>query len=496
MLKRAAGVLLNISSLPSQFGIGGFGKEIELMCEFLKRGGFTYWQILPITTIGMGNSPYSSESAFAINSLYIDPYKLLEDGLVTKHDVDNAKYKGEPWQVDYDNVKKLKGNLLKIAFNNAKDINLDKFIKKSPWVKAYAEFKTLKELNNEKAWYEWDIKLKDREEDCISRIIKNNKNTYMYYVFEQYICQKQWNEARVLCKKYGIKIIGDMPMYVSLDSSDVWGDRKQFLLNKKGSPKKVAGVPPDYFSEDGQLWGNPLYDYNYMREDGFKWWMSRVDQMMNVYDILRIDHFRAFSQYWAVDANAKTAKEGKWCKGAGMDLFNLIYTKYSKDRFIAEDLGIIDNKVRKLLKETGLPCMRVFQFGFDSDESIHLPKNYTENTVGYTATHDNNTTLGWLYELDDNTRRKVLHLIDCDYSVWGIGSYENVSVKKCIKNVLDSKCFLAIIPFQDLCGFGSDCRMNTPGVAEDNWKYRIIKEQMDLCPMDEYYKMLKETNRL
>ena len=224
--------------------------------------------------------------------------------------------------------------------------------------------------------------------------------------------------------------------------------------------------------------------------------MSRVDQMMNVYDILRIDHFRAFSQYWAVDANAKTAKEGKWCKGAGMDLFNLIYTKYSKDRFIAEDLGIIDNKVRKLLKETGLPCMRVFQFGFDSDESIHLPKNYTENTVGYTATHDNNTTLGWLYELDDNTRRKVLHLIDCDYSVWGIGSYENVSVKKCIKNVLDSKCFLAIIPFQDLCGFGSDCRMNTPGVAEDNWKYRIIKEQMDLCPMDEYYKMLKETNRL
>lgn len=498
MLNRGAGLLLNVSSLPNYFGIGGFGEEINTLCEYLKKGGFTYWQILPLVSIGLGNSPYMSESSFSINPLYVDPISLLNEGLVSQADVDSAKFNCETYVVDYDVVKEKKHLLLVSAYNNFKN-NIDKlkpFIRKNAWVKEYAEFMMLKELNNFKPWYEWDNSIKYYDKNTVKKIVLDNIDIYNFYIFEQYILDSQWKNVKKICKDNKIQIIGDMPIYVSLDSVDVWANRDEFLLDKNGKPKKVAGVPPDYFSEDGQLWGNPLYNYSFMRKNNFTWWMNRFDRMLSLYDILRIDHFRAFSQYWAVDAKETTAKNGKWCKGVGKELFNEVYKKYSNDRFIAEDLGIIDDKVRKLIKDVNLPGMRVFQFGFDSDTSIHLPANYTENVVAYTATHDNNTTLGWLYELDDNTRRKVLNLIDCDYSVWGRGSYDNESVKKCIKYVFNSKAIIAVAPFQDLCGFGSDCRMNTPGVAENNWKYRTTSDQMRDCLWSTYYEINKETKRI
>ena len=498
MLKRASGVLLNISSLPSEFGIGGFGEEISRGCQFLLECGFKYWQVLPLTTIGMGNSPYSGNSAFALNSLYVDPDRLLNDGFVTEEERNEAVYDGTPYVVDYDAVRFLKTRLLHRAYDRKKDeINKDlvKYAKDNTWVNDYALYKTLKDKFENKSWLDWPKAYKFRENINEKEFIKENKEEYFYYVFEQYVLSFQWNESRKTCKKNDIKIIGDMPMYVSLDSADVWANRGNYQLKVDGTPKKVAGVPPDYFSEDGQLWGNPLYDYAAMAANGYRWWMERIDRMMEIYDVLRIDHFRAFSDYWAVPASAKTAKEGKWCKGVGIELFDLIFKKYPKDRFIAEDLGIIDNRVVKLLKKTGLPGMRVMHFGFDGSNNIHLPTNYPKNCIGYTATHDNNTSLGWLFELDEHTRDMVLKYIGCDKSVWGTGAYDSISVKLMIKKVMESDCVIGIVPLQDLFGFGSDCRMNTPGVATGNWEYRATQDQFDSCRKNFFLELNKATGR-
>lgn len=499
MLKRASGVLINVSSLPSEYGIGGFGKEIESLCKFLKSGGFSYWQVLPLTTIGLGNSPYSGNSAFAINYLYVDPDSLYEAGFVDKEDVNNAKSKASPYLVNYDEVYAKKSALLHKAFNNKKDLlanELNNFYINNPWVKSYAMYMTLKEKFNNVSWINWPNKYKYIENIDEEKMIKENQLTFDYYVFEQYVLDFQWKNIKEKCNNLGIKIIGDMPMYVSLDSVDVWANRLDFQLYKNGQPKKVAGVPPDYFSEDGQLWGNPLYDYKQMQKDNYSWWIKRIDQAMHLYDICRIDHFRAFSEYWAIPANSTTAKNGKWVKGVGMDLFNEIFKKYDKDKFIAEDLGIIDNKVRNLINKTKLPGMRVMQFAFGEENSIHLPCNYPKNVIGYTATHDNNTTLGWLYELDEATRDKVLKYLNCDKSVWGRGAYDNVSIKLMIKKLMESECMLAIVPVQDLYGFGADCRMNTPGVAEGNWRYRTIQEQLDNCRINYFYELNKATGRI
>ena len=498
-MKRSSGVLINVSSLPSEFGIGGFGKEIEKICQFLNKGGFSYWQVLPLTTIGLGNSPYSGSSAFAVNYLYVDPNSLFEEGYIDINDLNEAKSDKSPYLVNYEDVYAKKSKVLRKAYNISKDKlidSLEKFAKKNTWVVDYSIFMTLKKKYNNSSWLLWDKQDKYYENIDIKRFIKTNNEEYYFYVFEQYVLKKQWQKAQQICKNYGIKIIGDMPMYVSLDSVDVWANRANYQLYKNGKPKKVAGVPPDYFSQEGQLWGNPLYDYTKMKQDKFSWWIKRIDQAMQLYDVCRIDHFRAFSDYWAVPADSTTAKNGKWVKGVGMDLFNEVFKYYSKDRFIAEDLGVIDNRVVGLIKKTGLPGMRVMQFAFGEDNSMHLPVNYSINTVGYTATHDNNTTLGWLYELDDNTRQKVLNYINCDKSVWGRGAYDNVSIKLMIKKLMESECMLAVVPIQDIFGFGSDCRMNTPGVATGNWVYRTVQEQLDASRLSYFYELNKATGRI
>lgn len=268
-------------------------------------------------------------------------------------------------------------------------------------------------------------------------------------------------------------------MYVSLDSADVWAHPELFRLDKELNPVAVAGVPPDYFSEDGQLWGNPLYNIEMLKKTGYKWWLERLERAMSWYDVLRIDHFRAFSRYWSVPANAATAKEGKWERGLGMDFLKKAFAAMPDARFIAEDLGIIDDEVRKLLKESGLPGMRVMQFGFEDGDSIHLPHNFDRYCIGYTATHDNNTTLGWLQQLPPNILDYVLRYVRCDAFGWGNGGYGCLSTKAFYRKLAESSCILAIVPFQDMCGFGADCRMNTPGVADGNWRYRATYENFD-----------------
>jgi len=492
MLKRSAGVLINVSTLPSRYGIGGFGQEIEKCADFLTDCGCRIWQVLPLTTIGLGNSPYSGNSAFALNFLYVDPDTLFNEGYITEEEKNEAVYNGTPYVVDYGAVFFLKDRVLRQAYARKGEEVLDKlkkYLKSNAWVYDFALYMTIKEKFNNSSWLDWPKEYKFRENVDEKAFIESNNKEFYFYVFSQYILSEQWSNWKKYLNKRGIQVIGDMPMYVSLDSSDVWANRKNYQLKVDGTPKKVAGVPPDYFSENGQLWGNPLYDYKYMGENKFKWWLERIDRMMEIYDILRIDHFRAFSEYWAVPAEAETAKEGKWCKGVGNELFELIFKKYPKDRFIAQDLGIIDNKVVKLLKKTGLPGMRVMQFGYGDLTNIHTPCNYVKNCIGYTGTHDNNTSLGYLWELDEATRSRVLEYIGCDKNVWGRGAYDNISVKLMIKKLMESECQIAIVPLQDLFGFGSDCRMNTPGVANGNWQYRATQDQLDSC-RKQYYKDL------
>lgn len=480
MNSRKSGVLLNVSSLPGPFGIGVFGEEAKRFIYNIKEMGFSYWQILPLGNLDMGNSPYCSNSAFAGNYLYIDPRKLMADGLLSQADVDSCKYKGTPYTVDYKFAFERKNEILRKAFKNFKqNSEFQKFIDENEWVVSYAEFCSLKNANQGKSWIEWTVfdDFSDKE----------------YYIFEQFEFYKQWIEIKSYAKDKGIKIIGDMPFYVAYDSVDVYANKDLFLLDSETfKPTDVAGVPPDYFSKDGQLWGNPLYNWKKMEKDGYKWWCERVKNNLKLYDVLRIDHFRAVASFWSVPASAKTAKEGCWCKGPGMKLINAIsnVAEDTDGTFIAEDLGVFGEDVIKLLKESKLPGMRVIQFAFDGDVNCtHLPYNYDKNTIAYTGTHDNNTLLGWLWEATPDERKRCLDYCRFYGNNWGDGGYKSESVRAIIETVWASVSNTCIIAFQDMCGFGSDARMNIPGVCELNWRFRTTEKTINEIDK-EYFKKL------
>ena len=474
---RRAGALLHISSLPGVYGVGTMGKEAREFADFLKKSGFSYWQILPLVQTGMGDSPYQSVFAASGNPLFIDPDALAEKGLVTKREAAENKIKNDG-TAHYGEAYEKRFSLLRKAFARFDRTDAEFIAFSKTEFLDYALFMAIKDEHGGAPWWQWEDRFKFASRGDRNALISEFEREYRYYVFEQYIFDRQWREVRDALALKNVRVIGDMPMYVSLDSADVWGDPSLFKLDEDLVPTEVAGVPPDYFSADGQLWGNPLYNYSHMRKDGFKWWLARIDRMMELYDVLRIDHFRAFSAFWAVDAKAKTAKEGEWRKGVGKELFPKVFKKYPRERFIAEDLGIIDEDVNELLAYTGLPCMRVMQFGFEDGDSIHLPHNFSRNCVGYTATHDNNTTLGWMYSLPENILDYMLRYIECDRAYWGGGGYDCKPTKLFIRRLISSCCRLAIVPFQDLCGYGADCRMNTPGVADGNWTFRATEDAM------------------
>lgn len=337
---------------------------------------------------------------------------------------------------------------------------IESFINENEYLLKFCEFMARKAANNEKPWFEWT-------NDDI------NEDILFMWKFIQYEFFTQWSEIREYANQKGIRIIGDIPIYVSLDSCDVWSNRRQFYLNDDGMPSKVAGVPPDYFSEEGQLWGNPIYNWSEMKNDGYRWWQDRIAQMSEMFDAVRIDHFRGIEAYWAVPGTAVSAKEGKWEKGPGMELIEAIKKAAGNTEIIAEDLGDITPEVYQLVKESGFPGMRVFQFGFLSEEdSSHRPHNYPENCVAYTGTHDNNTLLGYLWELDDSTRARMLEY--CGHT----GHWES-GCRSIIRTMMGSHARLVIMPIQDLLGYGSDTRLNIPGKTDGNWAYRITKEQLD-----------------
>lgn len=489
-MSRRAGVLLNISSLPSPYGIGGLGREAFAFADRLAEMGFKIWQILPTVPLGGGNCPYAGPSAFAGNTLYIDPRGLYEAGLISKSALDTAEYAGEPYSVDYGFARECKEKLLRLAYSAADSALLDavaEFGESHPKVADYALFAALKEANAGKPYWEWGA-FADYAY-CLENK-ERFKDEYGYRLFCQYIFFTQWRQFKEYVNAAGIKLFGDMPIYVSADSAEIWSAPELFLLNKRtGKPESVAGVPPDYFSEDGQLWGNPIYNWRAMKDTSYSWWIERIKAGDELFDMLRIDHFRALASYWAVPATATSAKEGCWKKGPGMALFKAIAGKH-RCEIVAEDLGTFGDDVVKLLKDTGLPGMRVVQFGFaPGEDSAHLPHNYIKNTVAYVGTHDNNTLLGWLWSADAAERDFALDYCGAARFGWERGGADAPACRKIIEAVWRSVADTAIISFQDMCGFGADTRMNIPGVAEGNWLFRATEKAM--AELDsEYFKRI------
>ena len=498
MLKnRASGVLMHISTIPSQYGIGVFDENCRYFADALHEMNFGYWQVLPFNPVDKANSPYCSASAFAGNILFINPKKLYEQGLCTKAQYEENIYHGSPYTADYEFALKNRMKLLKAAFSNISPETAEEvraFSEENPWLPDFALFMALKELHNDAPWWEWDEKYKRYK--SARRHRREFEKECAFYKFTQFVFFSQWKEIKDYANKKGIAIIGDMPIYVAMDSSDVWANTAQFLIDEETlKPKAVAGCPPDYFSEDGQLWGNPLYNWEYMEKDGYKWWLKRIEQSFKTYDCVRIDHFRAFASYWEIPADSKTAKNGKWVEGPRMKLFNKIKKTFGELPIIAEDLGVFGEDVPKLLSDTGFPGMKVVQFGFEPDgDSLHMPHNTPINSVNYCGTHDNNTLLGWLWEASERERAFALEYTGFTGNNWGDGGYQSPSCRKIIEAVWKSSSNTAIIAFQDMCGFGSDARMNIPGVPEKNWRYRTTKDTIDSVDK-EYFRKINSLYR-
>lgn len=494
---RGSGVLLNISSLPSEFGIGGFGEEIVKFAEFLKRGDCKWWQVLPMTTIGLGESPYSGVSAFAGNYLYIDPFLLRDKGFITYEECDSLKYYGSPYVVDYEFCYNQKRRAVQMAYNHIMETDTDELYtyanEQRDWLIDYAIFMALKDLHGGKPWFEWEDRFKYHDHSAIGEFMNEYSRELGYYICEQYLFEQQWQMRKEQINQMNIGIIGDMPIYVSYDSVDVWANPQYFDLDENYKPKKVAGVPPDYFCAEGQLWGNPLYNYDEMRKDNFRWFCNRIERMFKLYDKLRIDHFRAFDRYWAVEYGAKNAIEGEWCKGIGRELFAIVRHKFPKADIIAEDLGVIDDGVIDLRERTGFPGMRVLQFAFDSEVSPHMPHNYERNCIAYTGTHDNTTIYGWLAILGADARAKLYDYIGEHSDLEG-GENSRL-VWACIRTMLLSVADIVIIPFQDLAGWGEDTRMNIPGKATGNWRPRVTYDAIDRIRTDRLRRFNYLSNR-
>ena len=464
-----SGVLLHITSLPSNYGIGSFGKEAYRFVDFLKESGQRYWQILPLCPIGEGNSPYKSPSCFAGEPLLIDLELLVSDGYLDASDLPENFGDGS---VDYDKVRSIKLPLLKKAAEKFKRNKIDyiRFLKKNEfWITDYAVFMTALEVGNIE-------KLSDFEEGLLHRLpiaLENFKAAYAQEIEEkkiiQYFFYSQYFALKAYAAKSGVRIIGDLPFYVSLDSADVWKSPDNFKLGNDMTPVLVAGVPPDVFSADGQLWGNPIYDWDYQKRTNYAWWRKRLEFSLNVYDVLRIDHFRAFADYYTIPYGSKTARSGSWEKGVGLPFWQLMESKIGRLRIIAEDLGEASPEVEKLVADTEFPNMKVLQFAFDSDlQNKFLPRNYNRNCVCYTGTHDNNTALGWFNNATPHERDMFEKLVQAS----GISepSYQLIWL------AMRSRASTVIIPMQDWLCLDESGRMNMPGTKTENWKWRMNKD--------------------
>jgi len=461
---------MSIFSLPSPYGIGTLGNEAYNFIDFLARSGQSWWQLLPVGPTSYGDSPYQCPSAFAGNPYFIDLDMLVEERLLKQSEIDAIDWGDDPEHVDYEHIYEVRLPLLEKAFQRGwrRDReNVLAFADENKWLSDYALFMALKKHFDMISWLEWpdeDIRL--RKPKAVRFYRRKLSADIRFHMYIQYLFFRQWNALRSYAHEKGIEIIGDLPIYVALDSADVWAEPENFQLDENNYPVEVSGVPPDYFSSDGQLWGNPLYDYDYMQKDGFAWWIRRIDGAGKLYDVIRIDHFRGFESYWAVPYGEETARGGHWVKGPGMALISVLKGWFPDMRFIAENLGYPTPEVAQLLRDSGFPGMKVLEFAFDHrDVSVHLPHTYSYNCICYSGTHDNNTLMGWKEEadpLDIRKARRYLGLNSREGFNWGM-----------IRGGMGSVADIFIAQMQDYLELGGEARMNTPGTLGENWKWRM-----------------------
>ena len=475
-MKRSCGILMPISSLPSPHGIGTLGAEARKFVDFLADAGQSWWQILPVGPTSYGDSPYQSFSAYAGNPYFVDLDLLCEDGLLTPAEVNSVNWGTDPAKVDYSAIYNSRFPLLHLAMERGWERDADKVAafseENASWLPDYALFMAVKRHFGMRSWTEWpdeDIRL--RRPEAVARYQEELADDIRLFTYIQYLFFRQWEDLRSYAHEKGIGINGDLPIYVAMDSADVWADPRAFQLDERNVPAEVAGVPPDYFTADGQLWGNPLYDWDAMKADGYTWWIRRIAGASRLYDILRIDHFRGLESYWAVPYGETTAKIGRWVKGPGMGLIGVLTEKFPNIQFIAEDLGYLTPEVRQLLEYSGLPGMKVLEFAFDSREAAnYLPHTYPRHCVCYAGTHDNATLMGWKDEAapaDIAMARQYLGLNDEEGFHWGV-----------LRGGQSSVADLFVAQMQDYLGLGSEARMNTPGILGGNWQWRMLSGQI------------------
>ena len=488
---RASGVLLHPTSLPGPFGIGDLGPEAYKFIDFLAAADQSLWQVLPLGPTGYGDSPYACYSAFAGNTLLISPEQLLEDGLLDRADLNDLKRPssgsstlGDSQRVDFGAAHESKERLLRRSYEHytrTTDTNLRSAFEtfaqnQAHWLEDYALFRALKDAHEGKAWNQWEPSLIRRTPSALARAREQLREQVEAQMFYQFVFFRQWFALKSYCNERAISVVGDLPIFVAEDSADVWTNPEQFKLDKNGKPLVVAGVPPDYFSATGQFWGNPLYDWSRMENDGFKWWIERVRATLTVVDIARVDHFRGFAACWEIPGGDKTAERGQWVEAPGKELFTAIRKALGEVPIIAEDLGVITPDVVALRDGFGFPGMRILQFGFGSDsKNIDLPHNYVPNVVAYTGTHDNDTTVGWFRSIAGEGSTRTAKQIEQERRF--CLNYLNTEGEDIhwdfIRGVLASVANTAVIPLQDLLGLGNEARMNLPNSTSGNWSWRF-----------------------
>ena len=489
---RESGILMHITSLPSPYGVGTLGKEAYRFVDFLAKAGQRYWQILPVTPTGFGDSPYQSCSTYAGNPYLIDLDLLVEEGLLKKSEIGKISWFEDPTRVDFGRLYTHRANVLRLAFRRfRKTEKLEEFCRSNEnWIWDFAMFMALKDAAGGKPWYQWEDPLKFRDDAALTEAWHTYREEIRYHCFVQYLFEKQWEALRAYAREKGVKIIGDVPIYVPLDSADVWSNPHLFQLDEKLDPVAVAGCPPDGFNADGQLWGNPLYRWQAHKQENFAWWVRRMGAAGSRYDMVRLDHFRGFESYWAVPYGDATARGGKWMPGPGLDFVNAMHTQLPDVSMIAEDLGFLTQEVKDLLQASGYPGMKVLLFAFDSREpSDYSPHSYVPHSVCYTGTHDNVTTRQWFDTAPKAAvkyARQYMNISREEGDVWG-------TIRTAMATVSD----LCIIPMQDYLELGADARMNFPGTqSSSNWTWRAEKGYLSAALSKRIYRLTELFGRL
>lgn len=472
---RTSGILMPVSSLPGSYGIGCFSKEAYHFIDILKEAGQSRWQILPLGPTGYGDSPYQSFSAFAGNPYFIDLEALIEEGLLTREECDKADFGNSEIEIDYEKIYNERFSILKIAFQRAKEAGVlegdayKSFLaEESRWLPDYALYTAVKNHFGGISWDQWDEDIRLRKPEAMARYSEMLHEEIEFCQYQQFLFSNQWFALKEYANDNGIQIIGDIPIYVAFDSADTWAGPQMFQLDEENRPIRVAGCPPDGFSATGQLWGNPLYDWEYHKNTGYAWWLQRISYCFRLYDVVRIDHFRGFDEYYAIPYGDKTAENGKWMPGPGMDLFRVIREQLGDLPIIAEDLGFLTDSVKKLLKDSGFPGMKILQFAFDSrEDSDYLPHHYGKNCVVYTGTHDNDTIQGWYESITPGDKEMALCYLNNRYTPEKEIHWDYICMA--MRSVADT----CIIPMQDYLGLGKEARINIPSTLGGNWTWRM-----------------------